>query len=445
MALIYWGEVNAAGDITMASIVNQQGTQTRSAIMALIQNVAASIISSNPTVIAAAEAAVANAMAAKRLMVETDLPAVRVLDVDDPVWGSVDLSYDFRIVGGVLRSDGSQVEPAPGYTFGVLSVGTGTVFLTNDYRRAEPGAEDTPDGLVPQDVLEQWASRMGLGQSGFVSLTGWGDSMTTDYMSEGNQTEMLAALLGVTGYDQGRSGDSGYQVAWRMGGLALRVTIADNRLPASGAVPVTVNVPTGWNQTREWPCVIRTAEGDLIQVILGQSSVNPSQTPTWSLRQSGGSEDVTIWPGTRIRFIVDEATMTSPAKFWLGRNDPNQGRVLRALRGMVSQHRDPRGRRLIAPIFNRAEEPAGSAGYATVMAINDAIAAEFGEDFFDDRSVLIQHGLDIAGLTPTAADLTAIAEDRIPPSLMRDTIHLNPIGRATLAVIDAIEIAGRNW
>ena len=60
--LIYWGSVSAASDVTMATIINTQGTQTRAAIEALIQDVAAAIIADDPTIIAAAEAAVADAL-----------------------------------------------------------------------------------------------------------------------------------------------------------------------------------------------------------------------------------------------------------------------------------------------------------------------------------------------------------------------------------------------
>ncbi len=62
MALIYWGEVDAASDTTMAFTVNTPGTSTRDAIIDLIEPIAADIIAGNPTVIAAAEAAVANAL-----------------------------------------------------------------------------------------------------------------------------------------------------------------------------------------------------------------------------------------------------------------------------------------------------------------------------------------------------------------------------------------------
>lgn len=62
MALIYWGEVDAASDITMAFTVNTIGTLTRQAIIDLITPIAAGIIADDPAIIEAAEAAVNEAL-----------------------------------------------------------------------------------------------------------------------------------------------------------------------------------------------------------------------------------------------------------------------------------------------------------------------------------------------------------------------------------------------
>ena len=72
MALIYWGQVDAASDITMSTIVDTSGTRTRQSIIDLISPVAAGIIAGNPTIIAAAEeaarVAVAGALAAENVV-----------------------------------------------------------------------------------------------------------------------------------------------------------------------------------------------------------------------------------------------------------------------------------------------------------------------------------------------------------------------------------------
>jgi hypothetical protein len=44
---------------------------------------------------------------------------------------------------------------------------------------------------------------------------------------------------------------------------------------------------------------------------------------------------------------------------------------------------------------------------------------------------LRDHALKAMGLTPDAADIAAIAQDRIPPQLMQDNLHITePAGQA---------------
>lgn len=63
MAMILWGTLDAASDQTMAAVTRRAGSEFRAALTELIQNVAAGIIANDPTIIEAAEAAVAQALA----------------------------------------------------------------------------------------------------------------------------------------------------------------------------------------------------------------------------------------------------------------------------------------------------------------------------------------------------------------------------------------------
>lgn len=62
IGLVYWGSISAATDMTMGSIVETPGTRTRQAIIDLITPIAAGIIASDPSIIAAAQEAVDNAL-----------------------------------------------------------------------------------------------------------------------------------------------------------------------------------------------------------------------------------------------------------------------------------------------------------------------------------------------------------------------------------------------
>lgn len=97
------------------------------------------------------------------------------------------------------------------------------------------------------------------------------------------------------------------------------------------------------------------------------------------------------------------------------------------------------------PIYNSTSEPAGSAGYTKLAAINAERAATFGPHFYDLRGWLIRHGLAAAGLTSTAEDRAAIAEDRIPPALMYDNTHLTAAGRRVEAARVAELMTDKGW
>lgn len=424
--LVEIGRLNAATDETMAYEINRP-SRSQSAVDARIAPVASDIINSDPAIKQAAKNAIAGAVDDAGLLKQSELGAVRTISTDDSLYVEVQLTRDFRRIGGRLVS-GGRIGDTPGVIETITATGDGTVRLSRDFRRVID--------LVP----ETWQA--------FTAVTGWGDSMTTDHGGLGtNQTVALADALSVAGYDRGISGDTPYEIAWRMGALAWRATVPGGTIPVSGKVPVVIEPANGHNQARTWECTVVGDDGENIHVRISHAATTPSAEPAWEIEQVGGTTPASFLPGSRIRYAaapLDPAFRT-PATFWVGRNDAHLGRVIESLTAMLSQHRDPARRRLVRPIFNRTTEPAGSPGYVNVMAINDAIKELAGPDFFDDRAALIAHGLEIAGITPTPDDDAAVAEDRIPPSLLMDALHLNVAGRLALARIDAIEISGRNW
>lgn len=60
-----------------------------------------------------------------------------------------------------------------------------------------------------------------------------------------------------------------------------------------------------------------------------------------------------------------------------------------------------------------------------IEEVNRMMASRFGQHFLDIRTYLIKYGLDDAGITPTAADIAAIENNNVPPSLLDDEIHFN--------------------
>lgn len=446
MVMIPIGRVQVATPLTMAKAIDD-GTEARDAVDRRIPQV----LAENPEVVGAAAAAAAEATLSRDgVMFVTEVGATRTVSVDHPEFSHVVHSYDFRQIGGTLREDASTVgNSLPGYRSSHVGTGYGQVLITNDYRRVEPGGEASPDGLTPQAVLDDWSNRMSVG-SAFTALAGWGDSMSMDYQAQGlSQTVALAQELGVDAFDRGVSGDTPLQIAWRMGGAEVRVTIPDGTITSADKA-VSVFPVTGWNQARTQRAYVRDwTTGEQIPVILSHPETAPGATPNWSIRRASAGPTVNVLARTRVKHAqaFEDKARTLPAKFWIGRNNISQAAILEGLAEMVHAHRDPQGRRIISPVFNATNQPRGSAGYNSIIAVNAEIEAQYPLDYYDSRGALIEYGLKVAGISSVAGDANDVArtEDRIPPVFMLDNTHLNVLGRRTLARLDAIEIAGRSW
>ena len=62
------------------------------------------------------------------------------------------------------------------------------------------------------------------------------------------------------------------------------------------------------------------------------------------------------------------------------------------------------------------------------------LAKEYGDKFFNWRLYASTNAMYDFGLTPTADDLTAMAAGNCPPSLLKDSVHLNAVGYCILGV-----------
>lgn len=77
-----------------------------------------------------------------------------------------------------------------------------------------------------------------------------------------------------------------------------------------------------------------------------------------------------------------------------------------------------------------------SSPWASLTAINEYLADKYGELFIDHAGALASPEIwDRTGITPTADDLTAQAEHRLPPSLSSDHQHMNNAADTAIADI----------
>ena len=87
-----------------------------------------------------------------------------------------------------------------------------------------------------------------------------------------------------------------------------------------------------------------------------------------------------------------------------------------------------------------------SYGNNTDRASDDAAMREaFGNHFFPTRKMLVNNGLTVAGITPTAQDIADMNDGVVPTSLRSDHIHLNADGYTALGKMLAGFIVGLGY
>lgn len=100
----------------------------------------------------------------------------------------------------------------------------------------------------------------------------------------------------------------------------------------------------------------------------------------------------------------------------------------------------PHDRFMFHAIPNGPNEYGGGSAEATynlIMAVNNALASDFGpHHYFDSRAWLIKYGLQSVGITPTAQDLIDIGHDVVPESLRYapSDFHYGTAGATALGI-----------
>ena len=85
----------------------------------------------------------------------------------------------------------------------------------------------------------------------------------------------------------------------------------------------------------------------------------------------------------------------------------------------------------------------GGTEYQQIMSVNSALAARYGESYFDHAAALASPEIwDRTGITPTSADLDQQGNLRLPPSLAKDNQHQNDTTNIAIAEMVA-ELADR--
>ena len=273
----------------------------------------------------------------------------------------------------------------------------------------------------------------------------WGDSLTeggglgeTWLTSEAWPARAGTVLTGVTMGNKGRSGDTTDEILIRMGVHVLYFAVTGGSIPASGAVAVTTRFKGYVPRDRNYTGTLAGVAGTL--------SFNFA-AGTWTFTRTTAGTAVTV--AGSVQFLPSLAyPKKNPLVFWAGRND--FGFAVTGLDGatvdhIIANHRKvldhlPAGDKRVlffGPTLTTAET-VGTAGYTRVWDTINRMKYLFPGTFYSVMDYLIDRALTDAGITPTPADLTAIANREAPPSLFitGDTTHFKK------AIADVI---GRNF
>jgi len=275
------------------------------------------------------------------------------------------------------------------------------------------------------------------------TIFAYGDSLT-----EQDYTTALAALLpaGTVVHNEGVSGQSSGIIAARQGGVSVAVDAVT--VPHEGSVVVRPDASISpWNTGLDAAVTI----GGSLAGVPG-AITRDAGTDAWLFTRSTAGPPVAVPAGTIFRPTDAAANASAVLISWVGRNDvvfdlpqPRAG-IVAATEAMIDHLTPLRKKFLIISVTTTTTETEGTAGYALVRAINDELHQRWPAHFVDLRSLIIERGLEMAGIEPTAADRAAITADTVPPSLMVDAIHFNEVCRdRVIAPLIYEELRSRGW
>ena len=124
-------------------------------------------------------------------------------------------------------------------------------------------------------------------------------------------------------------------------------------------------------------------------------------------------------------FVPDYAYANYTHVFWPDRNNYTEpARCLADSAAMVAALPHKRFVFLTPLTGEYSTEFVSQTNYKTIVGIGQGLQAAYPQNVFDVRRYLIDEGLGALGLTPTAQDLTDIANDTVPTQLRYDNVHL---------------------
>lgn len=285
-------------------------------------------------------------------------------------------------------------------------------------------------------------------------IAAFGNSLTQGSGSSGTGSNQgpwplqLAAATGLSVLNYGIGGQNSSQIAARQGGSPSLLTVSGDTIPASGAVSVTaktVNLLATGSSQQAW-----SLTGTLAGVP-GSLSTDTSGDYTFTRTAAGSA--VACPAGTAFIPDIAAASRTRTMVLEMGRNNySSQAQVLADIAAAVG-YLTPLCKRYIVFDVNIAQnEASGTSAYTTITALNTAIAAAYPNNFlavFRPPNSAELTALAAMGYTPSAQDLTDIANDTIPTGMRAnpstDLLHLNNYGYALMRMRVQAFLIAKGW
>jgi hypothetical protein len=251
-------------------------------------------------------------------------------------------------------------------------------------------------------------------------------------------------------------GETSLGIAARQGGNPYLLLPAGGVIPASGGVVVTISFPVG-----TWPLLQTNGNPALGQVFVGTLAGIPG-TLTLTQPTTPGSVHQADDYYTFTRTTSGSAVIVSrPAPFYMdfavarrgdihiiqaGRNNfstPDQ--VIGDIAAMIHYLSAFSKKYLVVGVHNGTGEGNPSSAYTNITALNSKLAAAYGRRFLDYRAYMVSYGLADLSILPTANDLTDIAADTVPRSMLSDGLHFTLDTRRLLARLMANRLFELGW
>ena len=242
-----------------------------------------------------------------------------------------------------------------------------------------------------------------------IKFVCWGDSMTGGACGNPEPWRVLLSdETGIPHINEGIGGQKSQEIAARCGGRAINITVTDNTIPASGAVACTsVNqapmTSQGYGQLKGW-----------LGGIYGTLSRDRS-SGGYTFTRAVAGEVVSFTGGI---FVPDKIEEQKGIQiYWLGHNNTHQtADILEDIQSCIEQQSSlyPKFVVMTVAVQNSSD---------SLEEMNNEIMSRYPHNAIDVRKALVD------SYDPSKQEeVEHYQQNRIPPSMRCDSIHLSPAG-----------------